>query len=73
MKMLLRVLAWMGLALGLAVIVLAAYVFRTWDRRWDAPLPDLHASTDPAMIARSEYFIFGTPASADIQIHRSRA
>ena len=58
-QIVLRTLKWLGLALGAAVIALAAYVFRTWDRTWDAPLPDLHASADPAAIARGEYLIFG--------------
>jgi hypothetical protein len=56
-QIIVRILKWLGLVLGLAVIVLAMYVFRTWDRTWDAPLPDLHASADPAMIARGEYLV----------------
>jgi len=45
----------------LAVVVSAAglYVFRTWDRSWDAPLPDIHASTDPEVIRRGEYLVRG--------------
>jgi mono/diheme cytochrome c family protein len=58
-QIVLRTLKWLGLALGAAVIALAAYVFLTWDRTWDAPLPDLHASADPAAIARGEYLVFG--------------
>ena len=38
---------------------LAGYVSYTWDRQWDAPLPDIHASTDPAVIRRGEYLVFG--------------
>ena len=59
MRIFLRVSKWLGLVAAAVVILLAAYVYRTWDRTWDAPLPDLHASTDPAMIARGEYLIFG--------------
>jgi mono/diheme cytochrome c family protein len=50
---------WLGLAVALAVLVLAVYVFRTWDRTWDVPLLDLHASTDPAIVAHGEYLVYG--------------
>jgi len=42
------------LAIGLSV-----YVAMYWDRTWDVPEPDLHASTDPAVIARGEYIVYG--------------
>ena len=44
-------------AAGLAV--LAVFVTYTWDRTWDAPLPNIHASTDPEVIRRGEYLVFG--------------
>ena len=47
MRIVLKILKWIGLALLAVVVILAAYVWRSWDRVWDAPLPDLHASTDP--------------------------
>ena len=55
---------WTALKVMAAVVVLAVvaggiYVTLTWDRVWDVPTPDLHASTDPAAIARGEYLIFG--------------
>lgn len=50
-----------AVAVVVVLVVLAGgiYVARTWDRVWDVPAPDLHASTDPAAIARGEYLIFG--------------
>ena len=59
MRILLWILKWIGLTLLAAVVVLALYVHRTWDRVWDAPLPDLHATSDPAIIARGEYLAYG--------------
>jgi mono/diheme cytochrome c family protein len=55
---------WRGLAIaGLTCVILAAvagvYVWRTWDAVWDVPLPDIHASNDPAVIARGEYLVNG--------------
>jgi mono/diheme cytochrome c family protein len=48
-----------------AVVFLAAsgltvYVWRTWDRAYDEyPMPEVRASTDPAVIARGEYLVYG--------------
>jgi mono/diheme cytochrome c family protein len=47
-----------------AVVVLAlagvsAYVARTWNRTYDAPLPHVRISSDPAVLARGEYLIYG--------------
>ena len=47
---------------GLLAVVgsaIGVYVFRTWDRNWDAPLPAIHASTDPDVISRGEYLVRG--------------
>jgi mono/diheme cytochrome c family protein len=45
--------------LVLAVAALAFYVFRTWDRTYDTPMPSVTRSTDPAVIARGEYLAYG--------------
>ena len=40
--------------------VLALHTWRTWDRSYDeVPIPDVRASTDPAVIARGEYLVYG--------------
>ena len=49
-----------GAVLLVAVVGLAIYVAQTWDRVWDdVPLPEVHASTDPDVIKRGEYFVYG--------------
>ena len=47
--------------IGAAVLGSAAgiYVARSWDRVWNVPEPNLHASTDPAIIKRGEYLVYG--------------
>ncbi len=50
--------------LFLLVVVLASavaiYVWRTWDRVYDEyPVIDVRASSDPAVIARGEYLVYG--------------
>jgi mono/diheme cytochrome c family protein len=59
MRAFLNILGYVAVALVLIVICVAIYVSFNWNRTWDAPLPDLHASTDPAAIAHGEYLIFG--------------
>src|SRR5262245_55308325 len=54
-----RVLKWLVVCIIVGVGLLAGYVWRTWDRVWDVAAPDLHASTDPAVIARGEYLVYG--------------
>ena len=59
LKKLLRVL---GVLVGLVVVALASagiYVARTWDRTYEAPMPEVRISTDPEVLARGEYLIFG--------------
>ena len=53
-----------GAAIVAALLVvvgsaIGVYVFRTWDRNWDGPLPAIHASTDPDVIRRGEYLVRG--------------
>ena len=45
------------------------YVWRTWDRTYEAPLPAVQISTDPAVIARGEYLVYG-PAHC-VECHAS--
>ena len=46
------------------------YVWRTWDRSYDEyPLPQVQASTDPEVIARGEYLVYG-PAHC-VECHAS--
>jgi mono/diheme cytochrome c family protein len=39
--------------------VVALFVMYTWDRKWDVPLPDIHASADPEVIRRGGYLVYG--------------
>jgi mono/diheme cytochrome c family protein len=60
-----RALSSAALILAAALGGLAIYVAVTWDRTWDAPLPDVHASADPAVIARGEYLVYGPAHCVD--------
>ena len=54
-----KILKWTGLVLVLATIALLIAVLGRQDLRYEAPLPDLHASRDSAMIARGAYLVNG--------------
>jgi mono/diheme cytochrome c family protein len=48
-----------GGAVCVAAVVLAIYVWRTWDKVYDLPVAEVHASNDPAVLARGEYLVYG--------------
>jgi mono/diheme cytochrome c family protein len=51
-----------GLAIGVvlvAAMALTMYVWRTWDKVYDFPMPHVRASADPAVVARGEYLVYG--------------
>jgi mono/diheme cytochrome c family protein len=51
------------LLIGLLVLVTTAQL--RWSRTFDAPLPDIRASSDPAIIARGEYLARGPAHCVD--------
>lgn len=61
-KVLKRVLQLVGLLCLLvlvAMIGLAAYVAATWDRVYDAPTAEVRISSDPVVLERGEYLVYG--------------
>ena len=48
-----------GFVIGAGVLGFALYVSWAWDRVWDVAEPQLHASADPAIIARGESLVRG--------------
>jgi mono/diheme cytochrome c family protein len=59
-RLLIRALQLFFLLVFVLASALTIYVWRTWDRAYDDyPVPDVRASTDPAMIARGEYLVYG--------------
>jgi mono/diheme cytochrome c family protein len=54
-----RWLAIIGIVVVVAVVGLSGYVAMTWDRVYDPPMPEVRTSTDPAVLARGEYLVYG--------------
>lgn len=63
-KILLRIL------LGLVIIIAALVIFvlSTWNKKFDAPMPDIKASTDSAIIERGKYLVYGPSHCATCHI-----
>jgi len=53
------VLKYLAVLLVVLVVGVTIHVWRTWDRVYDIPVPDVHASTDPDVIKRGEYLVYG--------------
>jgi mono/diheme cytochrome c family protein len=69
-KILLRALQLFFVVVFVLLSALAFHTWRTWDRVYDdVPIPDVRASTDPAVIARGEYLVYG-PAHC-VECHAS--
>ncbi len=59
MKKFLKFLKWAGVILVVVVGGLYSFVQLTWDKKIDAPFPDIKATTDSAVIARGKYLVEG--------------
>jgi mono/diheme cytochrome c family protein len=61
------------LAGGILLLVLAGLAIVEWrsTRRFDAPYPQISASTDPAVVAAGEYLVYGPGACAYCHVPRS--
>ncbi len=55
MKIFLRILA----VFGVLIIVLVIYILSAWNKKYDAPYPQIKASKDPLVIARGKYLAYG--------------
>jgi mono/diheme cytochrome c family protein len=59
MNRLKSILKWTGIAVGSIVLVFVAAVFALQSKTFDAPFPNIHASTDSVVIARGKHLAFG--------------
>ena len=60
-----KVLLWLGAAVLLVIAILAITISVRWDRRFQAPYPNLAASRDSAVIARGRYLAYGPAHCSD--------
>jgi hypothetical protein len=60
MKRLLRILKWTGIVLILIVVIVFAAGAVLYHKEYEAPFPDVHASTDSTVIARGKHLVYAT-------------
>ncbi len=72
MKKLFRIVVWTGLAVLLLIFGFFTLVQITWDNAIDAPYPDIRATSDPAVIARGEYLVYGPSHCAVCHVSMDR-
>lgn len=63
--MLKRILKWTGIIIGSIIVLLTVTVALLQNRKYDAPFPEIKASTDSAVIARGKYLALGPAHCAD--------
>ncbi len=59
MKRLFSILKWGGIGLVVLIALFVAAVFALQNRSFDAPYPNIAASTDSAVIARGKHLVYG--------------
>jgi len=60
MKTIFRILKWGGILLLVVVVGLLAAGTVLYNKTYEAPYPNIHASTDSAVIARGKHLVFAT-------------
>ena len=60
-----KILKWTGIIIGSIVLLLTVVVALRQDLKYEAPFPQIKASTDSAVIARGKYLAFGPAHCAD--------
>lgn len=69
MKLLKKILKWGGIGIVTLVALLAVYVQVNWQKKFDAPYPELKASSDPEVIKRGEYLVYGPAHCGECHIN----
>jgi mono/diheme cytochrome c family protein len=60
MKLLLRILKWLGIVLAVIIVGLFITGAMLYNKKYDAPYPDIHASTDSTVIAHGKHLVLST-------------
>lgn len=65
MKIVVKILKWTGIVLASLLVILIITVAARQHRTFEAPYPDIKASTDSSIIARGRYIAYGPGHCAD--------
>ena len=70
MKRFRRILKWTVIFLVLIVVVLIASGVVLYNKTYEAPFPDVHASTDSSVIARGKHLVYATAHCTECHYQR---
>jgi mono/diheme cytochrome c family protein len=73
MKRILRYTASAAVLLAAVMALISIYVLVRWDRTFEAPFPEITASSDPAVIERGRYLAYGPGDCVSCHVPRSMA
>jgi mono/diheme cytochrome c family protein len=59
MKKFFKILLWLVISVVAVIVILIGYVQLSWNKTFNAPYPDIKASTDSVIIERGKYLAFG--------------
>lgn len=59
MKKLFKFLKWTGLIFFSLLVIIITFIMLTWDKKFEAPYPNIKASTDSAVIDRGKHLVYG--------------
>lgn len=60
MRIILRILKLIGIIIAILIVVVVIAGISLYNRKYDAPYPDIHASSDTAVIRRGEHLVHAT-------------
>ena len=63
-----KILVWTVVVIVLVVVMIGGYVQLFWNKTFDAPYPEITASTDPAIIERGKYLAYGPSHCASCHV-----
>lgn len=70
MKTVLKILKWLGIIIGLVLVILIIATNAMWDKKYEAPYTDIHASGDSSVIAHGEYLVYGPAHCAECHMDK---
>lgn len=65
MKTFLKILKWLGIILGVLIVILVVAVYSLFPPKFDSPKVEIAASTDSSTIAHGKYLVYGPAHCAE--------
>lgn len=72
MKTFLKILKWLGIVLGVIILIVVVAVYSLYPPKFDAPKVEITASTDSAVVAHGKYLVYGPAHCAECHIKTDR-